>query len=473
MGAKKNKIEGYKLKIKGGKMERTKFILDENEMPTSWYNIQADLPEPLPPLLHPGTKEPTRLPPPLFAEALNEQEFSKERYIEIPEEVQAIYRTWRPTILHRAHRLEKFLDTPAKIFYKYEGTSQAGSHKPNTAVAQAYYNKKEGVKRMATETGAGQWGSALSMGCMFFGLELKVYMVRISYNQKPYRRILMETWGAKCVPSPSPDTEIGRRILAEDPDSSGSLGIAISEAIEDAFAHDDTRYAIGSVVNHVLLHQTINGLEARKLMMEKADAYPDIIVGCIGGGSNFAGLYLPFVKDKIDGTKPDLRIINVEPTAAPSMTKGPYAWDYGDVAGMAPIVKMYTLGHTFIPSPIHAGGLRYHGMAPIICHLEKLGLVEARAEHQLATFEAGVTFARTEGIISAPEPNHAIKVVIDEALKCRESGEPKTILLAHSGHGHFDMAAYDEYLSGRMQDYEYPEEKVKEALAHLPEVPGA
>ncbi|GAH55446.1 unnamed protein product, partial [marine sediment metagenome] len=283
---------------------------------------------------------------------LNEQEFSTERWIEIPEEVQAIYRTWRPTILHRAHRLEKFLDTPAKIFYKYEGTSQAGSHKPNTAVAQAYYNKKEGIKRMATETGAGQWGSALAMGCMFFGLELKVYMVRVSYNQKPYRRILMETWGAKCVPSPSEDTEIGRRILAENPDSTGSLGIAISEAIEDAFAHDDTHYSIGSVVNHVLLHQTINGLEARKLMMEKADAYPDIIVGCIGGGSNYAGLYLPFVKDKIDGTKPDLRIINVEPASCPTMTKGPYAWDYGDVAGLAPIILMNTLGHTFVPPPV-------------------------------------------------------------------------------------------------------------------------
>ncbi|GAH61784.1 unnamed protein product, partial [marine sediment metagenome] len=295
---------------------------------------------------------------------------------------------WRPTVLHRAHRLEKFLDTPAKIFYKYEGTSQAGSHKPNTAVAQAYYNKKEGINRLTTETGAGQWGSALSMGCMFFGLELKVYMVKVSYNQKPYRRILMETWGAKCVPSPSEDTEIGRRILAEDPDSPGSLGIAISEALEDAFARDDTKYSIGSVVNHVLLHQTINGLETKKLM-EQADAYPDIIVGCIGGGSNYAGLYLPFVKDKIDGTKPDLRIINVEPASCPTMTKGPYAWDYGDVAGLAPIILMNTLGHTFIPPPVHAGGLRYHGMAPIICHLHRLGLVEARAEHQLATFKAG------------------------------------------------------------------------------------
>ncbi|MBA7470388.1 Tryptophan synthase beta chain [subsurface metagenome] len=453
-------------------MERTKFLLEEKDMPTAWYNIQADLPEPLPPLLHPGTKEPTILPPPLFTDAVNKQEFSKERWIEIPEEVQEIYRTWRPTVLHRAHRLEKFLDTPAKIFYKYEGTSQAGSHKPNTAVAQAYYAKKEGFKGIATETGAGQWGSAMAMACAFFGLELKVYMVRISYNQKPYRRILMETWGAKIVPSPSPDTEVGRRLLAENAEHQGSLGIAISEAIEDAFAHDDTKYSIGSVVNHVLLHQTVNGLEARKLMMEKADAYPDIIVGCIGGGSNFAGLYLPFVKDKIDGTKPDLRIINVEPASCPTMTKGPYTWDYGDVAGLAPIILMNTLGHTFVPPPVHAGGLRYHGMAPIICHLHKLGLVEARAEHQLATFEAGVTFARTEGIVSAPEPNHAIKVVIDEALKCKESGESKTILLAHSGHGHFDMAAYDAYLSGKLEDYEYPEEKVKEALAHLPEVPS-
>jgi len=452
-------------------MERAKFILDENDMPTSWYNIQADLPEPLPPLRHPATKEPTILPPPLFCDALNEQEFSKERWIEIPEEVQAIYRTWRPTILHRAYRLEKALDTPAKIFYKYEGTSQAGSHKPNTAVAQAYYNKKAGVKRIATETGAGQWGSALSMGCMFFGIELKVYMVKVSYEQKPYRRIMMETWGAKCVPSPSEDTETGRRILAEDPDCTGSLGMAISEAVEDAATRDDTRYSLGSVLNHVLLHQTINGLETRKLMMEQADAYPDIIIGCIGGGSNFAGLYLPFVKDKIDGTKPDLRIINVEPTSCPTVTKGLYAWDYGDVAGMAPIALMYTLGHTFIPPPVHAGGLRYHGMAPIICHLHKLGLVEAQAVPQLATFEAGVQFARTEGIISAPETNHAIRVTIDEALKCKKSGEAKTILLAHSGHGHFDMAAYEAYLSGKLQDYDYPEEKVKEALAHLPEVP--
>jgi tryptophan synthase beta chain len=297
-------------------------------------------------------------------------------------------------------------------------------------------------------------------------------MVKVSYYQKPYRRIMMETWGAKCIPSPSPDTDVGRKILEADPESPGSLGIAISEAIEDAFKNDDTRYSIGSVANHVLLHQTVNGLETRKLMMEQADAYPDIIVGCIGGGSNFAGLFLPFVKDKIDGTRPDLRIINVEPTSCPTVTRGLYAWDYGDVAGLAPILKMYTLGHEFIPPPVHAGGLRYHGMAPIICHLHKLGFVEARAVPQLATFEAGVKFACTEGIISAPEVNHAIRVTIDEALKCRESGESKTILLAHSGHGHFDMAAYDAYLSGKLEDYEYPEEKVKEALAHLPEVPG-
>jgi tryptophan synthase beta chain len=452
-------------------VERTKFILDEKDMPTQWYNIQADLPEPLPPLLHPQTMEPTILPPPLFCDELNKQEFSKERWIDIPEEVLAVYRTWRPTTLHRAFRLEKALDTPAKIFYKYEGTSQAGSHKPNTAVAQAYYNKKAGVKRLATETGAGQWGSALSMGCMFFGLELKVYMVKVSFYQKPYRRILMETWGAKCVPSPSPDTKTGREILARDPECTGSLGMAISEAVEDAATHDDTRYSLGSVLNHVLLHQTINGLETKKLMLEQVDAYPDIIIGCIGGGSNFAGMYLPFVKDKIDGTRPDLRIINVEPTSCPTVTKGLYAWDYGDVAGLAPIALMHTLGHTFVPPPVHAGGLRYHGMAPIICHLHKLGFVEARAVPQLPTFEAGVTFARTEGIISAPETNHAIRVTIDEALKCKETGEAKTILLAHSGHGHFDMAAYDAYLSGKLEDYDYPEEKVKEALAHLPQVP--
>ncbi len=453
-------------------MERTKFILDEKEMPTSWYNILPDLPEPLPPVLHPATGKPVTPDDlaPIFPMGVIMQEFSPERYIEIPEEVQVIYRTWRPTVLHRAHRLEKFLDTPAKIFYKYEGTSQAGSHKPNTAVAQAYYNKQEKIKRMTTETGAGQWGSALAMGCMFFDIELKVYMVKISYEQKPYRRILIETWGAKCVPSPSQDTKAGRDVLAKDPTCTGSLGIAISEAVEDAATRDDTHYSIGSCLNHVLLHQTIIGEETRK-QMEMADTYPDIIIGCVGGGSNFAGQFLPWIRDKISGKKPDMRIICVEPQAAPTLTRGPYAYDFGDEAGLTPLLKMHTLGHSFVPPPVHAGGLRYHGMAPIICHLYKLGLVEARAEYQIPVFEAGVKFARTEGIITAPEPNHCIKVAIDEALKCRESGEAKTILIAHSGHGHFDLAAYDEYLSGRLPDYEYPEEKVKEALAQLPKVP--
>ncbi|MFC1925191.1 TrpB-like pyridoxal phosphate-dependent enzyme [Chloroflexota bacterium] len=449
-------------------MEQTKFLLSEQEMPTSWYNVQADLPEPLPPILHPGTKEPTILPPPLFPADLNEQEFSKERYIEIPEEIQSILQLWRPTILHRAHRLEKALDTPAKIFYKYEGSSPAGSHKLNTAVAQAYYAKKAGIKRIATETGAGQWGSAMSMACKFMDLECKVYMVKVSYQQKPYRRILIETFGGKVVPSPSEDTQIGRSILAENPDSTGSLGIAISEAVEDAFSRDDTFYCLGSVLNHVLMHQTVIGLEIKK-QMEKAAAYPDIIVGCIGGGSNFAGAFLPFIPDKLQGKK--IQIINVEPEACPTVTKGPLAWDYGDVAGMAPIALMNTLGHSFVPPPVHAGGLRYHGMAPIICHLLKLGLVEARAVPQLSVFQSAVTFAQTEGIVPAPEPSHAIKVVIDEALKCKESGEKKTILLALSGHGHFDLGAYDEYLSGRLVDYEFPIDKMKEALAQLPEVP--
>jgi tryptophan synthase beta chain len=449
----------------------TKIILTEKEMPTSWYNIQADLPEPLPPVLHPGTGQPVGPADlaPIFPMGLIEQEVSQERYIEIPEEVQEIYRIWRPTPLVRAYRLEKALDTPAKIYYKYEGVSPAGSHKPNTAVAQAYYNKKEGVKRIATETGAGQWGSALSMGCTFFGIELKVYMVKISYQQKPYRRVLMETWGAKCVPSPSEDTKAGRDVLARDPDCTGSLGIAISEAVEDAVSRDDTKYSLGSVLNHVLLHQTIVGQEAQK-QMEKADAYPDIIVGCIGGGSNFAGVFLPFVKDKIEGKKPDLRIINVEPEACPTVTKGPYAYDFGDEAMLTPLIKMYTLGHSFVPPPVHAGGLRYHGMAPIICHLHRLGLVEAKAVYQIPTFQAALQFARTEGHVPAPEPSHAIKVVIDEALKCKESGEKKTILLALSGHGHFDLGAYDEFLSGNLKDYEYPEEKVKEALAQLPKM---
>ena len=451
--------------------EKTKYILDEKEMPTAWYNIQADLPEPLPPLLHPQTKEPTILPPFLFVDELNKQEFSKERYIDIPEEVQAIYRSWRPTTLFRAHKLEKALDTPAKIYYKFEGSSPAGSHKPNTAVAQAYYNKKAGIKRITTETGAGQWGSALAMACMYFGIELKVYMVRISYQQKPYRRNLMEVWGAKCVASPSPDTQIGQKFLAENPNHPGSLGMAISEAVEDAATHEDTRYSLGSVLNHVLMHQTVIGLESKK-MMEKIGVYPDIVVGCVGGGSNFAGMFLPFVKDKIEGKKKNLKVICVEPTGAPSITKGLLAYDYGDVAGMAPIAFMHTLGHAFIPAPLHAGGLRYHGMAPIVSHLVKLGFIEARAVPQLTTFEAGIKFARTEGYISAPETNHAIRVTIDEALKCREEGKSKVILLCHSGHGHFDMGAYDAYLSGKLEDFEYPEAKIKEALSQLPQIPA-
>jgi tryptophan synthase beta chain len=453
-------------------MKRAMFFLDQKEMPTQWYNVLADMPEPMPPYLHPMTKKP--LGPedlaPLFAMELIKQEVSTERWIDIPEEVQDVYRTYRPTVLHRAYRLEKALDTPAKIFYKYEGTSQAGSHKPNTAIAQAYYNKKEGIKRITTETGAGQWGSALAMGCAFFGIELKVYMVRISYDQKPYRRILMETWGAKCVPSPSKDTNAGRSMLEKWPDCPGSLGLAISEAVEDAMGRDDTHYSLGSVLNHVLLHQTIIGEETRK-QMEMADAYPDIIVGCVGGGSNFAGQFLPWIRDKFSGKKKDLRIICVEPESCPTMTRGIYAYDFGDTAGMAPIAMMHTLGHSFVPAPIHAGGLRYHGMAPIISKLYDLKLIKAVAVHQTAIFEAGVKFARTEGIIAGPEPCHALRVAIDEALKCKESGEAKTILIALSGHGHFDLSAYDAYLSGKLQDFALTEKEIKKALAELPEIP--
>jgi tryptophan synthase beta chain len=453
-------------------MKRSMYFLDQKDMPAQWYNVLADLPEPMPLYLHPVTKQPIGPDDlaPLFPMELIKQEVSTERWIEIPEEVQDVYRTYRPTVLHRAYRLEKALDTPAKIFYKYEGTSQAGSHKPNTAIAQAYYNKQEGVKRITTETGAGQWGSALAMGCAFFDVELKVYMVRISYDQKPYRRILMETWGATCVPSPSQDTKAGRDMLEKWPDCPGSLGLAISEAVEDALTRDDTHYSLGSVLNHVLLHQTIIGEETRK-QMEMAGAYPDIIVGCVGGGSNFAGQFLPWIRDKISGVKPDLRIVCVEPQSCPTMTKGIYAYDFGDTAGMAPIVKMYTLGHSFVPPPIHAGGLRYHGMAPIICKLYDLGLIEAVAVHQTAAFEAGVKFSRTEGIITGPEPCHDLRVAIDEALKCKESGEAKTILIAHSGHGHFDLAAYDSYLSGKLQDFALPDEEIKKAQAELPEIP--
>ncbi|MBC7186058.1 MAG: TrpB-like pyridoxal phosphate-dependent enzyme [Calditrichaeota bacterium] len=452
-------------------MDRVKYQLDEKEVPRQWYNIQADLPEPLPPVLHPATGKPVGPDDlaPLFPMALIMQEVSRERWIDIPDEVREVYALWRPTPLYRARRLEKALDTPARIFYKYEGVSPAGSHKPNTAVAQAYYNAKEGIKRITTETGAGQWGSALALGGMLFGVEVKIYMVAISYRQKPYRRILMETWGATCIPSPSNETKAGRAVLARDPDSPGSLGIAISEAVEEAVTRDDTHYSLGSVLNHVLLHQTVIGLEAKR-QMELAGYYPDVIVGCIGGGSNAAGLYLPFLKDKIDGTQPHLRVINVEPASCPTVTKGLYAYDFGDSAGLTPLLKMYTLGHDFVPPPVHAGGLRYHGMAPIICHLHRLGLVEARAVNQVETFQAGVTFARHEGIIPAPESNHAIRVVIDEALRCKEEGKARTILFNLSGHGHFDMAAYESFLSGKLQDFEYPEEKVAEALKRLPVV---
>jgi len=422
-------------------------------------------------VLHPGTKKPIQPEDlaPLFPMELIKQEMSTERYIEIPDEVRDIYRLWRPTTLFRARQLEKALKTPARIYYKYEGTSPPGSHKPNTAVAQAYYNKKEGINRIATETGAGQWGSALAFAGACFDIEIKVYMVRISYDQKPYRRVMMQVWGANCIPSPSMETKTGRDILAKDPDCTGSLGLAISEAAEEAMSRDDTHYSLGSVLNHVLLHQTVIGQESKK-MLEKIDEYPDIIIGCVGGGSNFAGMFLPFVKDKIDGIHPDLRIINVEPASCPTLTRGPYKYDFGDEAGMAPILKMYTLGHGFIPPPVHAGGLRYHGMAPIICHLLNLGLVEARAEHQLGTFQAGVDFARSEGIISAPESDHAIRATIDEAIKCRESGEAKTILLALSGHGHVDMAAYQAYFEGKLEDYPYPKEKIDAALKDLPEI---
>ena len=451
-------------------MDQVKYTLSENEMPTQWYNILPDLPEPLPAVLHPGTGQPVSPDDlaPLFPMGLIMQEFSPESYIDIPEEVQSVMRLYRPSYLHRAHRLEKALDTPAKIFYKYEGNSPAGSHKLNTAVAQAYYNKAEGTKRIATETGAGQWGSALALGCQYFGIELKVYMVRVSYEKKPYRRVMMETWGAKCIPSPSTETQSGRDVLAKDPNSTGSLGIAISEAVEDAAMREDTHYALGSVLNHVMLHQTVIGQEAQ-MQMAMADAEADIVIGCVGGGSNFAGLALPYVRDKIKGTRKP-RIIAVEPEAAPSLTKGLYAYDFGDVAGWTPLLKMFTLGHSFVPAPVHAGGLRYHGMSPIVCHLNKLGLIEAVAVHQKPVFDGAIQFARTEGIIPAPESAHAVRIAIDEALACKQSGEAKTILFGLSGHGHFDLSAYDEYLSGDMQDYEFPQAEMDRAIAELPQV---
>ncbi|MGQ9474702.1 MAG: TrpB-like pyridoxal phosphate-dependent enzyme [Actinomycetota bacterium] len=432
--------------------EQPKVIqLAEKDIPEAWYNVLPDLPKPLEPPLHPVTREPVGPDDlaPLFPMGLIQQEVSQDRYIDIPGAVLDVYRIWRPTPLIRATRLEKHLQTPARIYYKNEGVSPAGSHKPNTAVAQAYYNKQEGVRKLTTETGAGQWGSALAMGCNFFGLELQVFMVRSSFQQKPYRRVLMETWGAKVQPSPSEMTQTGKKVLEKDPNTPGSLGIAISEAIELAVQGDDVKYSLGSVLNHVLLHQTVIGQEARKAF-ELIDDYPDMVIGCVGGGSNFGGAALPFVVDRLQGK--GIRLIAVEPTSCPTLTGGRFEYDFGDTAEMTPLLLMYTLGHEFVPPPSHAGGLRYHGDAPIISLLVKEGIMEARAYHQVEVFEAAVTFARTEGIIPAPETSHAIKAVIDEAIRCRESGEPKCIFFNFSGHGLLDLAAYDEYLSGRLSD---------------------
>jgi tryptophan synthase beta chain len=449
---------------------QTKFVLDESRIPRSWYNIAADLPVAPSPYLHPATLQPIGPDDlaPLFPMALIGQEVAQDREVEIPEPVRDAYRLYRPSPLYRAHRLERLLDTPAHIYYKYEGVSPAGSHKPNTAIPQAFYNKEQGVDRIATETGAGQWGSAMAFAAVLFGLDVKVYMVRASYDQKPYRRILMETYGAEVVPSPSPTTNYGRSVLADTPDSPGSLGIAISEAVEDAATRDDTKYALGSVLNHVLLHQTVIGQEAIE-QMGMAGESPDIIIGCTGGGSNFAGLTFPFLGRNLrEGAKH--RIIAVEPEAAPSLTRGIYTYDFGDTAKMAPVAKMHTLGHDFIPEPIHAGGLRYHGMSPLVSLLKDHGDIEAVSVHQRASFEAGVTFARAEGILPAPEPTHAIRVAIDEALAAKEAGESRVILFNLCGHGHFDLTAYERYLDGSLEDYEYPREKVEAALASLPSV---
>ncbi|MCL2474676.1 MAG: TrpB-like pyridoxal phosphate-dependent enzyme [Chloroflexi bacterium] len=448
--------------------KQTKFDLPQSKLPTAWYNIQADLPVPLPPQYNPVTKEllaPADLEP-LFARKLIEQEVSKERYIDIPGEVLDKYKLWRPTTLHRALALEEYLGTPARIYYKYEGMNAAGSHKPNSAIPQVYYNKKEGISRLTTETGAGQWGSSLAMACAFFGLECKVYMVAASYKQKPHRKTMMETWGAQCVSSPSQDTQIGRNILATDPDCGGSLGLAISEALEDALNRNDTHYTLGSVLNHVILHQSIIGLESMEQLKIAGEEGADIVIGCAGGGSNLGGICVPYVKQKLEGR--NIRIIAVEPAAAPSLTKGKYTYDYGDVAGLTPIMKMYTLGHTFMPAPVHAGGLRFHGMAPIISHLRHLDLIEALAVNQNNTFKAGVIFAGTEGIISAPESMHAIHAAIEEANKCKESKEEKVILFNLSGHGHFDMSAYQQYLNGSLEKYEYSCDEVEKSLQELP-----
>jgi len=447
---------------------KTKILLDEHEIPTHWYNIIPDMPSPPAPPLGPDGKpvQPEALAA-IFPPAILEQEMSSERWIEIPGEVRNALRLWRPSPLFRAHRLEKELDTPARIYYKYEGVSPAGSHKPNSAIPQAYYNRQAGIRRLTTETGAGQWGSSLAFAGSMFGLEVCVYMVRISYEQKPARRSMMQSWGAEVLPSPTSRTQAGRSILEQHPDSPGSLGIAISEAVEEAATRDDTNYALGSVLNHVLLHQTIIGQEAKK-QFEKAGDYPDVILAPCGGGSNFSGVSFPFLADKAAGK--DIRCVAVEPKSCPTLTRGNYAYDFGDTAGLTPLMLQYTLGHDFVPPGIHAGGLRYHGDSALVSQLYHEGIIEAVAVPQVATFEAGIQFSRCEGIIPAPESNHAIRAAMDEALRCRESGESKTIFFNLSGHGHFDMSAYDRYLSGKLEDYEYPEEDITAALERLPQV---
>ncbi|MCZ7561999.1 MAG: TrpB-like pyridoxal phosphate-dependent enzyme [Burkholderiaceae bacterium] len=451
--------------------EQTKFLLDESRIPKRWYNIQADLPKPLAPVLHPGTMKPIGPDDlaPLFPMALIMQEVTTEREIDIPEPVRDIYRLWRPSPLVRARRLEQALGTPAKIFYKYEGVSPAGSHKPNTAVAQAFYNREAGITRLSTETGAGQWGSSLAFAGALFGIDVTVFQVRVSYDQKPYRRALMETYGARCVASPSNETDYGRAVLAQRPDHPGSLGIAISEAVEVAAKDDGTKYALGSVLNHVMLHQTVVGQEAIE-QMQMADAWPDVIIGCTGGGSNFAGLVFPFIGQGLRGGKKS-RVVAVEPAACPTLTRGKLAYDFGDTGHMTPLVKMHTLGSTFTPPGFHAGGLRYHGMGPLISHLLDLKLIEAVAYQQTECFAAGVQFARTEGIVPAPEANHAVKAAIDEALRCKREGRSETILFNLSGHGHFDMAAYMAYSAGSLSDQSYDEKELAMALAGLPSVP--
>jgi len=447
-------------------LEHSKYLLADSQIPNVWVNVLPSLKEPLAPPLNPQTRAP--LTPqdlaPIFPMELIQQEFSPQPEIDIPGEVMDIYRLWRATPLYRARRLEKALDTPAHIYYKYEGTSPAGSHKPNTAVAQAYYNKRAGIKRLATETGAGQWGSALSLACQLFGLECTVYMVRVSYDQKPYRRMMMHVWGAEAFPSPSDHTNSGRAVLAATPDTAGSLGIAISEAVEDAATHSDTNYALGSVLNHVLLHQTVIGQEA-KLQMALAGEEPEVVIGCVGGGSNFGGLALPYVLDRLAGKGP--RIVAVEPSACPTLTKGRFTYDFGDTAKLTPLIKMYTLGHDFMPPGIHAGGLRYHGASPLISHLLEHGYIEAKAYTQTPVFEAAIQFARTEGILPAPESSHAIRAAVDEALAAREEGRARVILFNLSGHGHFDLSAYENYLGGKLQDYEYPSAEIERAMAAI------